>query len=623
MLLAIAVCAIAIEPPAPIDFAHDVLPVLKARCAECHTNGKYKGSFSLDTRGDLLRSNNAIPGKAADSEFMQRISSDDPDYRMPPKGARLTSAEIDRLRRWIDGGMAWQEGFSFKSSAYVAPLKPRRPAALAARPGLDHPIDLRLSAYWAKRNLPTPRPADDVAFARRMFLDVIGQLPTPEEVAAFIADSSPNKRAALARRLLGEDRNFTEHWLTFWNDLLRNDYAGTGYIDGGRQQITAWLYHSLMENKPYDVFVRELIAPAKASEGFANGITWRGNVNASQVRELQFAQNAAQVFFGVNLKCASCHDSFIDNWKLDDAYSLAAVVADHPLELHRCDKPQGRNASPRFLWPELGAIDATLPRTKRQEQLANLVTATDNGRFARTIVNRVWDRLFGRGLVHPVDVMAGRPWDDDLLDELAVWFTDHGCDVKALLLHMTSSRAYQAQAATDTGGPADEFVFHGPLLKRLTAEQFTDAVWQITGTAPEKAAAKVALPAFMASVPTNRRKLRASLVNADALMRSLGRPNREQVVTTRPNHLTTLQALDLSNGPILAQRLSHGAQRLMETKLPAGEVIDTIYRMALGRSPTPAEHVSAMRLVGESPTADSVADLLWIVVMLPEFQLVR
>src|SRR5262249_5949588 len=163
-------------------------------------------------------------------------------------------------------------------------------------------------------------------------------------------------------------------------------------VDGGRKQITSWLYRSLLENKPYDRFVRELICPTPDSAGFAQGIKWRGSVNASQILELQFAQNVGQVFFGANLKCASCPDSFIDHWKLDDAYGLAAVIAEKPLAVHRCDKPTGATAGAKFLFPELGSIDAEAPKAKRLEQLAALVTHPDNGRFTRTIANRLWDR---------------------------------------------------------------------------------------------------------------------------------------------------------------------------------------------------------------------------------------
>ncbi len=114
---------------------------------------------------------------------------------------------------------------------------------------------------------------------------------------------TPSSDPRLVRKLLAEDRSYADHWLAFWNDALRNEYKGTGYIDGGRKQITAWLYKSLLDNKPYDKFARELISPTPDSEGFAKGHRARGEVNASQIVELQFSQNVGQVFFGANLKC--------------------------------------------------------------------------------------------------------------------------------------------------------------------------------------------------------------------------------------------------------------------------------------------------------------------------------
>ncbi|HZY86489.1 MAG TPA: PSD1 and planctomycete cytochrome C domain-containing protein [Gemmataceae bacterium] len=628
--LALVLCLLApaaarAEAPKPVDFAHDVVPLLKARCAECHTNGKQKGGLSLDTRAALLKAKAALPGKSADSELLKRVTSADPDERMPPKGAPLSAREIALLRAWIDQGLPWQEGFSFKAATYLAPLKPRRPTLPPARAGRDHPIDRILDAYYTRHRLTAPAPLDDVAFARRLYLDLIGQLPAPAELSAFLKDGAADKRDRLVRRLLDERRAWAEHWLTFWNDLLRNDYQGTGYIDGGRKQITGWLYQSLLDNKPYDQFARELISPSPQSEGFVKGIQWRGTVNASQVPELQFAQNVAQVFFGVNLKCASCHDSFIDSWKLDDAYGLAAVIAERPLEVHRCDKPQGRKAAVRFLWPELGKIDASQPRAKRLEQVARLVTHPDNGRFGRTIANRVWQRLFGRGIVHPVDVMANRPWDENLLDYLAVYLADHHYDLKQLVEHIVTSRAYQSRAAVQREGPDEDYVFRGPELKRMTAEQFLDAVWQITRTAPAKSAASVTPPPWPAATPAERQYVRAALVNADALMRSLGRPNREQVVTTRPDQLTTLQALDLSNGRVLADLLLRGAGNLLKKspKPTADELIERVYLRALCRRPTAEELATGRDALGSAVTPESLADLLWVVVMLPEFQLVR
>jgi mono/diheme cytochrome c family protein len=614
------------QPPQAVDFAHDVIPLLKARCGPCHTNGTYKGSFSLDTRADVLKSGNVVPGKSAESELVRRITSADPKTRMPLKGDRLSAREVALLKAWIDQGLKWEDGFTFQVSAYSAPLKPRWPTLPPARAGREHPIDRILDGYFARHQLSPPAAAEDAAFSRRSYLDVIGLLPTPEEVDAFVKDSSPDKQARLARRLLAEKRAYTEHWLTFWNDLLRNDDGGIGYRENGRKTITAWLYGALWNNKPYDQLVRELISPSGESEGFIHGIQWRGKVNASQTREVQFAQNVSQVFFGVNLKCASCHDSFINHWKLGDAYGVAAVIAEGPLELYRCDKATGRMASPRFLWPELGAIDPQLPKAKRLEQFARLTTHPDNGRFPRTIANRLWDRLMGRGLVHPVDAMANRPWSEDLLDYLAVYLSDNGYDLKKLIEHIITSRAYQARAALRAKQPlGDTYVFRGPEVKRLTAEQFLDAVWQITRTAPIKQDATVQPPAYAPPTPSDRRFVRAALVNADALMRSLGRPNRDQVVTARGDVLTTLQALDLSNGEILNEVLIRGAAHLLNAhpKAAPEQFSELIYQKALGRRPTAAELATARELVGTSVTTDGLADLLWAVFMLPEFQLIR
>jgi hypothetical protein len=626
LLLAILATPVAAQTPAKIDFAHDVVPILRTHCAKCHTNGTYKGGVSFDTREDLVKSKAVVLGNAAESELLKRVTTTDAELRMPPKGDALSAKDIRTLTAWIDGGLTWEPGFSFKPAKYVAPLVPRRVTLPPAKPGREHPIDRIIDQYFAEKKIPTPQPLDDAAFLRRASFDLIGLPPTAEEWAAFVADASPDKRARLVRRLLAEERPYADHWMAFWNDLLRNDYKGTGYIDKGRSQITAWLYQSLLENKPYDKFTRELIDPTPESEGFARGIKWRGAVNASQVVELQFSQNVGQVFFGANLKCASCHDSFIDAWKLEDAYGLAAVIAEKPLAVHRCDKPTGATASAKFLFPTLGTIDAQASKAKRLEQLAALVTNTNNGRFTRTIVNRLWDRLMGRGLVYPVDVMANKPWSEDLLDYLAVYFADNGYDLKKLMEHIATSQAYQARTATHPKEESgDDYVFHGPEVRRLTAEQFVDTLWMVTGTAPLKPVATAKIPAFAESIPAERRFVRATLVNSDDLMRSLGRPNREQVVTTRPEQLTTLQALDLLNGRTLTNMLAQGGINVLkwDPKATHDQITESLFVKLLARKPKPEELTTAHAVLGDKPTAESVADLLGILVMLPEFQLVK
>jgi hypothetical protein len=478
-----------------------------------------------------------------------------------------------------------------------------------------------------KRKQTPPGPATDAAFIRRATLDVHGILPTPEELASFLADTDPIKRENLVSRLLANDISCADHWLTMWNDLLRNDYTGTGYITKGRQQITGWLYQSLKQNKPYDQFVRELIAPTPESAGFINGIKWRGDVNASQTREIQFSQNISQVFLGINMKCASCHDSFIDNWKLEEAYNLAAIFSDKPLELNRCDKPTGKMAKPKWIFPELGDIDPKAPKQERLKQLAGLMTHPENGRLTRTVVNRIWERLMGRGIVHPVDAMDTEPWNEDLLDYLAWQFAEDGYDLRSFIGFVMSSKAYQSRSVILKKEPGEDYRYTGPLAKRMTAEQFVDSVWQVLGAHPKQATAKVDRKPQDPAGKTL--PVRVSLVKSDFLTRSLGRPNRDQVVTTRPRDLTTLQAIDLANGDQLAGYLSMGAKVLQQKGMKASELIGWLYRHTLSRPLTAGEQkvleemMTAVAGADASGQAQAIEDLLWLVFMQPEFQIIR
>jgi len=259
----------------------------------------------MNTRATLLEGGEngvvVAPGQAQKSKLLEAIVSADPDVRMPPKGDRLNPAEVTTLRAWVEQGAVWTDGFAFKQPAFEPPLRPRQPVLPAVKAGRTHPIDRVLDGWLAEKGSPTPPPADDATFHRRVSLDLVGILPSAEEARAFAADRRPDKRTLLVRSLLARNVDYADHWMVFWNDLLRNDYAGTGYIDGGRKQITNWLYLSLLANKPYDQFTRELVAPSSDSEGFAKGIIWRGAVSAGQVPELQYAQSVSQTFLGINM----------------------------------------------------------------------------------------------------------------------------------------------------------------------------------------------------------------------------------------------------------------------------------------------------------------------------------
>lgn len=792
----------------PVSFSAHIRPILMDRCASCHVGDNRKGGFSLDSREVFLEGGEsgpaAVAGSAGESLVMRLVTSNDPDERMPAKGDALTEEQIALLRLWIDQGLVWDEAIESGEARWQPPLAPRAvaiPTASAAE-GLTNPIDRILGPWLAERGQDFGEPISDRLFARRVYLDLVGLVPSVAQLEAFVADRRVDKRAQLVEALLADRKDYTEHWLTFWNDALRNAYRGTGFIDGGREQITQWLYQSLYDNKPYDQFVRELVNPVEGSRGFSKGIVWRGVVNASQIPPMQAAQNIGQVFMGINLKCASCHDSFINQWKLTDAYGMAAVYAQDPLEINRCDKPTGRLASPAFIYPELGSISTDAPLETRISELAAILTSADNGRLARTMVNRLWARFFGIGLVEPVDEMDHQPWQEDLLDFLAWDFQEHGYDLKRTMRLICTSRAYEMAAVGAPKPDASGYTFGGPIVRRMTAEQFYDAVSILTDDWPERydaplpegasaslgsvnakarwiwshpGAAKADpggriflrktvtldhLPAQAVGVVTcdneftlyvNGEKVaasadwqkpvtvdltgylrqgrnviaveainwpdvetgkglaskganpggfvffaaaydedgkvgaalgsdktwlvrkgeqadwldiecdesewraaseleawngdsikmggalamaidrslaasggvRAAMINDDALMRAMGRPNREQVVTRRDSIATTLQALELTNGAILYERLSAGADWWLSKNLSVERLIEDVYKTALGRLPTAEEREVAMSMVGAEATRNGVADLLWAITMLPDFQLIH
>ncbi len=441
-------------------------------------------------------------------------------------------------------------------------IAPRRPDVPTARRGAFlNPLDAFVDVYFQKQGIAWPAAVSDALFARRVYLDLWGLVPTPDQLREFLTDARPDKRARLVDALLANRRNYSEHWVSFWNDLLRND-EGVIY-HGERQSITAWLLPALAENMPYDRFVATLLHPVSKEDpaGFLIGVNWRGDVSASQIPPLQAAQNSAQVFLGVNLKCNSCHDSFISRWKLKDAYGLASFFSEKPLEIYRCDKKTGEISQSKFLYPELGDAPAEAPLDERRAAAARLFTGKENGRFARTFVNRIWDRLFGRGLVGNVDDMDQAPWDADLLDWLAADFVDHQYDVQFLLRRILTSRTYQLPAVVEGERAEGKFVFRGPFLRRLTAEEFVDGISAITGEWRILKTNKAGAGAYA----------RDWRLKSSPLTRALGRPIRDQVFTERNTQSTTLQALEVVNGESMANLLHRGSRRMLGQLRPAPE----------------------------------------------------
>lgn len=762
----------------------EVRGIFAHKCYQCHSENKQKGGLILDSKEGVFKGGESglavVPGKPEQSELFRRISLPANHKEvMPTKGKLLNDSEIALVKLWIQKGAHWSdEKVNIFPEALLALQKIELPIS-----NQEHPVDKLVDAYFKKHNIEWSEVVDDRTFVRRAYLDIIGLLPEPAAIRKFENDKNPKKRDALIDSLLSDHENYTQHWLSFWNDLLRNDYSGPGFITGGRREITGWLYKSLMTNKTYDKIVKELISPVKGSEGFIKGIEWRGVVNASQRTEMQAAQNIGQSLMGVNVKCASCHNSFVSNLTLEQAYGFATIFAKSPLELNRCDIPIGKIATANFLYPELGIVKGETI-AKRLLNLSDIMVQEENGRLYRTITNRFWHRLMGKGIIEPLDEMDNPAWDNALMDWLASDFIDANMDLKHLIKRIMTSKTYQLPAVNyqkieDT---KTDYVFRGPLVRRLSAEQFSDAVSQIISPLypavafnpygkkikakrvwhKEVSFNRTVLPEpgkryFRKSFEINNNKItnakilisvdyaytlfingkkiaegkdwskvdklevskylksgkniiaiegenegtignpagvlfsmkvlyqsgeeleinsdetwksthqlpnenwttnsfndesweevknygiknwgtlldfsfknhdgkfaRASLVKQHPFMKTLGRPSREIVTSSREVQATLLQALELTNGEFFNNVLEKGAiDWLKEYKNDSEKIVEQLYQKTLGRSPSQQEKNILMRTLGDAPQKEQLQDIFWSVFILPEFQFIN
>ena len=594
---AIAGLLAAQSPPGTVDYDRQVHPILAAKCLACHSQEKRSGGLSLGTYADALeggRSGAAIkPGNRAGSLLLKRVTGET-EPQMPLGGDPLSAAEISLIREWIGQGARATPTSAAARPKWEAPLTLERPAVPEpVWTNWTSPLDRFAAAYLAKHGVAEPQQVTDALFARRVFLGIQGLLPPPEELRAFLRDRNPQKRELLVEKLLAGGQEYAEHWISFWNDLLRNDEGVNYYSEtASRKSITNWLLASLKDNRPYDQMISKLLDPVQEGdpEGFLTGVNWRGTVNASQTPAMQAAQNTAQIFLGINLKCNSCHDSFIGKWKLKDAYALASYFSpEQKMQLFRCDIAQQEYAEPAFLFlfPELNRVPASPAVADRRAAASAIFTDPRNGRVPRTLVNRIWERLLGRGIVENSDEMDGEPWSPELLDWLASDFVEHGYDLKRLIATIATSRTYQMPAVARKGDQR-AYVFRGPEIRRITAEQFGDAIGAITGDW------HVYQPA---STYTREWHTKAS-----PLARALGRPIRDQVYSTRDSQATTLQALELENGETLTHWLLRCARKMLGELSP--EPVAVFDKSVGGRNSGPGDFDVDVRK----------ADKLWLLV---------
>ena len=379
-----------------VDFDAEIRPLLQERCVECHGPKKTKADLRLDAKPLALKGGESGPafvgGDPAKSLLVERITSADPDKRMPPKGEPLTPAQVAKVRQWIAEGAAWPENAADRAAGrdprrdHWAYQPLRRPAAGA---GIDDFIDAGLRAKGLRRSAP----ADARTLIRRTYFDVIGLPPTPAEVAAFVADPSDQAYAAMVEQLLASPR-FGEKWARHWLDVAR--FAESDGFETNLARPNAWPYRDYVirafnADLPYDRFIREQLAGdqlgADAATGFLVGGPWdrvkspdpvlTANQRADELHDM--IGTTASTFLGTTLACARCHDHKFDPVPMTDYYGFMGMLqgvlhGERDLREGESAANQRKAAAHR---EELAPLEARLRAFQPKAYLGRLVVVDD------------------------------------------------------------------------------------------------------------------------------------------------------------------------------------------------------------------------------------------------------
>jgi hypothetical protein len=476
-------------------------------------------------------------------------------------------------------------------------------------------VDELVMKKWRTLGLIPSEPCDDATFMRRLYFDLIGTPPTMEEVKAFLADTSPDKRAKLIDRVLDRPE-YADYWTLKWGDLLRSNRNTLS--PKGMWSLTNWIRGELRDNRPMDQFAHDLITAQGST--FTNGPANYYRV-ASNPQDL--AETTAQVFLGMRLQCVKCHHHPFEKWSQQDYYQFAAYFArvgqkgsqefgifgneqvvriNKGGEVYHPKSGQKMVPTPLGGYPERMRVHDTKTAAlidpdpdsggDRRAVLADWITQ-DNPLFARNIVNRYWGYLMGRGLVEPIDDqrITNPPTNPELLDALAKDLVDHKYDVKHILRTICNSRAYQLSSEPTVANLPDTSFYTHYTVKRLPAESLFDAVNIATGT-QEK----------FNDLPLGTRAIQLPDPNVSSyFLDTFGRAPRiiacECERAPEPN---MSQALHLMMGEMLNRKVQDGnalPAKLLAEKKSDPEILQAFYYTALGRPPRPDEAYKAEGLL--------------------------
>jgi hypothetical protein len=500
---------------------------------------------------------------------------------------------------------------------------------------IEHNAIDRLLFEKLRRLSIEPSPlSSDSDFVRRVYLDVIGKLPTAAETRTFLASNDPDKRSKLIDELL-ERPGFADCWSARWADRLgcNRRFAGKA----GAPKYHLWIRHAIATNLPEDEFVRQILTAGGPNYSAPAATFWRRlRVGAirPEIDPLMAAEEVSQLFLGVRIQCARCHNHPQERWTQEDFFGLAAFFTrlrfkDGPFFNNRYDKEEAVYlAKPLELkHPRTGedvlpkVLDGQPQRFDEHDDprvaFANWLTAAENPFFARMSANRIWYHLFGRGLVEPVDdIRTSNPAShEEVLALLARELVEHDFDRKHLIRMVANSRTYQLSSAATATNADDNRYFSRSTIRLLSSEALLDAICQVTGV-PEKFP-ELPLGATAMTLPDGEYK--------HPFLEAFGRPVRSSACECERDTQTNLsQALQLVSGQVVQTKLASGSGRVAELstrEISPQETLDELFLSALSRYPT-SEECAALTPklnVAAPQRRQAIEDLLWILVNHNEF----
>ncbi len=643
------------QPGRRINLAdtHESLLLTKAIGAVPHTGGKLFEAESPFYRTIKAWLDSGAPDDPAEVASVTHVEIFPPDIVLEGEGA---TQQITVLAHYSDGSdrdvtalavlmtsnessaaigndgtiTAGQRGEAFVMARYDAHTVGTSVIVVPKDSGKDYPahlasanfIDDYVNTKLRKMRIVPSELCDDATYARRVYLDIIGQLPPVAALDAFVADNDPGKRAKLVDQLL-ENKAFVEIWTMKWAERLQIRSSGNneGISPKAAVLYYEWLRGQIADARPMNQVVHDLLASSGGT--FKNPAT---NYYEVETDTLKVAENVVQVFIGARMQCAQCHNHPFDRWTMDDYYGFAAFFAQiarkrgadprerivfrgngevkHPLD--------GREMKPTFLGGQSPEID----RGKdRREVVAKWLTSPENHAFNRNLGNFVWEHFFGRGITHPIDDVriSNPPVNAALLDALAHRLVETDYDIKQLIRDICASSTYQRSTVANASNAADATNFSHAQPRRIRAEILLDCLSQVTQTEDD-----------FKGLPPGARAVQIIDGNTSTyFLTTFGRATRESVCTCEVVMEPNLsQALHLINGSTTNQKIRQGKliDKLLEQGKDHAQVVDYLYRAALSRPPTQAESQRVLGLIETTENKkQALEDVFWALLNAKEF----